>query len=126
MGILEKLLTVALGVAIVVAGGSLWFADHEHGKLAPMQQKIADAAQAASQAGADRDAALSAAADARKQLAAAQAAFVEAASAAQAASAAAASAHAKLDAAMKDPDTAKLLTTPVPGPVWDAIYNNGK
>jgi multidrug resistance efflux pump len=123
MGILEKLLAAALGISIIVACGSLWYADREHQQIAPLQSKIADAQQAAQQASNDRDAAIKAADAARAQLKAAQTAFAEAASAANAASSAAASARAKLQAAQSSAETAKLLTTPVPGTVWDAIYN---
>lgn len=123
MGLLEKILTVALGVSLLFGGGAVWYADHARQQLEPMRLKIADAAQAASQASADRDAAIQAAAVAQAQLKAAQDAFAQAASAAAAASATAASAHAKLQAAANSPDVSKLLTTPVPNAVWDAIYN---
>jgi hypothetical protein len=123
MNLLDKLLAIALAGSILVAGGCLWFADHERQQLVPWQQRAADAAVSASQAAADRDTALQAASDAQAQLRAAQAAFNEAASAALAASAAAASAHAKLLAAASSPDVAKVLTTPVPATVWNAIFD---
>ncbi len=123
MSIIEKVLAVALAVFITVALGALWVADHEHGKLAPLQSRLADVAVAASQAAADRDAALKAAADAQKQASAAQEAFAAQQAAAASAAAAASEARGKLAKAYQSsPDVAKTLDTQLPKPVWDAIY----
>jgi hypothetical protein len=122
MSIIDKVLAVLLAVAIAVGLGSLWYADHEHGKLAPLQSQLASVAVAASQAAADRDAALQAAADAQKQASAAQAALDLQASAAQAAAIAASEARGKLAKAAQTPEVAKTLDTPLPKQVWDAIY----
>jgi hypothetical protein len=123
MSIIEKVLAAALAVFIAVALGALWYADHEHGKLAPMQSRLADVAVAASQAAADRDAALQAAKDAQKQASAAQAALESAQASEAAAAEAASAARGKLAKAYQSsPDVAKTLDTPLPKAVWDAIY----
>jgi hypothetical protein len=122
MGIIDKVLATLLALAILAATGALWYADHEHGQIKPLQDKVSAAALAASQAVADRNAALDAARDAQRQASAAQAAMVAAqASATQAASEAKA-AHDKLSSVAKAPDVAKTLDTPLPKAVWDAIY----
>jgi hypothetical protein len=123
MGLLDKLLAVALGVSLIVGGGALWYADYEHAKLAPLQQKVTLANTAAKQAVADRDTALAAAADAQKQLKIAQQAEAAAAASAAQATNDAKAARGKLDAVSKSPDVAKTLDAPLPRAVWDAIYN---
>lgn len=123
MTLLDKLLSVALGVTIIAACGSLWYADHEHGKIEPLTQKLRDANTAAKQADADRDAALKAAADAQAQLKAASDAVAQANHNAAVAADAASAAHGKLALVSKSPDAAKVLDTSVPAQVWEAINN---
>lgn len=122
MGLLDKLLAVALGVAILGGAGALWYADHEHQQIAPLALKVQNAQTAAKQAAADRDVAVAAAKDAQMQLAAAELASSEAHATAAKAASDAAAARGKLAIAGKSPEVAKTLDTQLPRQVWDAIY----
>ena len=121
--ILDKVLATLLAIALLGGAGSLWYADHEHQKIAPLQLEVNNANTAAKQAQADRDAAILAANNAQVQAKAAQdaeaAAVQSAASAAQAAS----NAKSKLAIAGKTPAIAKVLDTPLPPEIWNAINN---
>ena len=121
--ILDKVLAGLLALSLVCGLGALWYADHERQKIAPLQNQVHEATIAAAQAAADRDAAQLAAKAAQTQLKAAQDALSSAAHSAAAASASASDAQAKLAVAAKVPDVAKVLDTPLPAAVWDAIYN---
>lgn len=125
--IVDKILLALLAGALLAGAGAIWYADHEHAQIAPLQQKVADAAVAASQAVADREAAQQAASDAQAQLAAAQKAIAaQAASAASAASAAATARSALAALAAKQPTIKQTLDIPLSKDVWDAMYNAGK
>lgn len=121
--ILDKILSVALGLALLGGGGALWYADHEHAKSQQMQMVAQQAATAAKQAAIDRDAAIKSAADAELQMKVAQAAQATAASAASAAQADAKDARGKLATAGKIPAIARVLDTQLPPQVWNAINN---
>jgi len=121
--ILEDVLAGLLAVAVLGAAGSLWYADHEHAKLAPLQLKMQSAQNAANQAAADRDTALKAAADAQSQLVIAETALGTAQATATAAASDATAAHAKLAQVAKLPGVVQTLDVQLPKEVWDAIYN---
>lgn len=126
MGILDKILGVLLALAIVCGGASLWYADHEHSRIKPLQDQISAARLQAQQAAAARQAALDSAAAAQRQLMAAEAATSAAQAAAAEAASTAAAAHARVRSATKTPSTARVLNTAVPGAVWQAIYGTEK
>jgi hypothetical protein len=121
--ILDKVLTACLAVALLIGAGSLWYADHEHQKIAPLQLAVSNANTAAKQAAADRDAAILAANNAQVQAKAAQDAQQVAENSAAVAASAAKDAKSKLALAGKTPAIAKVLDTPLPPEVWNAINN---
>jgi hypothetical protein len=122
--VLDKVLAVMLAIALLCGAGALWYADHERGLIQPLQDKYDNAAIAAKQAAADRDAAIENLRLANLQIEASNKA-VEAAAASEASAVAAASdAHAALAAIAKtNPKTAGTLDMPLPPNVWGAIYN---
>lgn len=125
--IIDKVLAALLGIALFAGAGAIWYADHEHARIAPLQQQVAAAAVVASQAIADREEAQQAASAAQAQLAAAQRAVaVQAASAASAASDAHAARSALAALSAKQPTIKQTLDAPLPKEVWDAVYNTGK
>lgn len=114
---------LALLVASIFAGlGTLVYAQHEHGQVATLRMSVQDAKREQKQAEADRDAALQAAAAAQKQQQAVQDAIAVQAKQFDAAQHFAVEARAKIGMASKSPQTAKILETPVPKEIWDAIY----
>lgn len=122
MGVIDEILGGLLAVAILCASGALWYADHEHARILPLQQKIVAAQNATLQAQADREAAQNAALAMELQLRAAEAATHAAQIAAADAASAAAAAHAKLATVAHTPGAQKALETPVPSEVWQTIY----
>lgn len=120
--IIDKVLAGLLALALVIGSAALWYADHEHQRIKPLQMQVQQADVAAKQAAADRDAALKAAHDAQVQMQAAQTALASATASAASAAAAASDAHGKLAIAGRSADVAKTLDTQLPRQVWDAIY----
>lgn len=121
--ILDKVLAALLAVALLGGAGSLWYADHEHQKIAPLQLAVATANTAAKQAAIDRDAAILAASNAQVQAKAAQDAQHAAENSAAVAAKDAKDAKSKLAIAGETPAIAKVLDTPLPPEVWNAINN---
>lgn len=125
--VLDKVLAVMFALALLAGAGALWYADHEHQQLKPLQDKYDNAAIAAKQAAADRDTAIENLRLAQLQAEASNNAADAAAASEAAAVQDASDAHAALAAVAKaNPAAASTLNMPLPAGVWGAIYSTGK
>lgn len=132
MKLLDRLILIALGVAIIACLAIGAWSYHEHtinGKLqlqnTALSLAVSDARLQQKQAEADRDSALKAAAAAETQRAAIESAMSSQATDLQSAQKFEKMAREKLATLSKDPATAKILNTRVPKQIWDALYSDG-